>query len=110
MPMPVSEMAIITYRPGYRRPMLRGVIVVDLDVGGFERQRAALGHRVAGVDRQIEQDLVDLAGIGEHRAERRRRADDERDVLADQPIQHLVRVGDQVVEVEPFWAAGSACG
>ena len=38
-----------------------------IDVGGVDGQRAAVGHRVAGVDGEVDQDLLELAGVGEHR-------------------------------------------
>ena len=51
--------------------MRSGVVRVQLDVGGLDGQLAALRHRVAGVDRQVHDDLLDLAGIGFDRAELR---------------------------------------
>ena len=49
----------------------RGVRVVELHVGGLDRQLAAVGHRVAGVDREVDDDLLDLAGVGLQVAELR---------------------------------------
>ena len=63
--------------------MVAGVLLVEIDVRGLERQPSAVGHRIAGVDRQIDQDLFDLAAIEPDRRQVRRREQFEVDVLAD---------------------------
>ena len=40
---------------------------------GLDRERAAVGHRVAGVDRQVDHDLLELRAVGQHRRQIRRR-------------------------------------
>jgi hypothetical protein len=49
------------------RPSTR-VGVGEVDAVGLDRERAALGHRVAAVDRKVHQHLLDLAGIGSNSA------------------------------------------
>ena len=51
-------------RPGRDLEMLHRVALVEGDVPGLDRDRPAVGHRVAGVDHEVDDDLVDLAGIG----------------------------------------------
>jgi len=38
-------------------------VLVEMDVGGLDRQLAPLGHGIAGVYGKVHDDLVDLAGI-----------------------------------------------
>ena len=61
---------------------------------------AALGHGVAGVDRQIHQHLLDLAGIRVHDAEVIVEHRGDLDVLAQQAPQHLERVLDDGAQIE----------
>ena len=76
------------------------MIVVDGHVVGVDRQDAAGGHRVAGIDRQVDQDLFDLAGVGEHRPEVEAEGGGQFDVLADGSSQELLDVRDELIEVE----------
>ena len=39
----------------------------ELDVGGLDGERAAVGHRVARVHREVHEHLRELVGVGEHR-------------------------------------------
>ena len=64
MPEPVSLTASSTYGPGCTSGWSLSVLLVEVDVGGRDGQLAALGHGVAGVDRQVHDDLLDLAGVG----------------------------------------------
>src|SRR5215471_21713049 len=41
---------------------------IEFSVRGLDRQLSAMWHRVTSVDRQVHDDLLDLAGIGAHRA------------------------------------------
>ena len=69
----------------------------------------AAGHRVAGVDGQVDEHLLDLAGIGPDRRGAGRQVGDEVDVLADQAAQHLLDPGHGVVQVERRAARSPAC-
>jgi hypothetical protein len=69
MPLPVSLTAIITKSPespGGKRLALAATLA------GFDKQRAADRHRVARVDRQIEDGNLDLSRIRGRRPERLR--------------------------------------
>ena len=65
--------------------------VVD-DVSSLDRQAAAVRHRIARIQRQIHEHLLDLAGIRFHASKRRRQHHRDLDLLADQPAQHLTRL------------------
>jgi len=54
---------------GARLGAALAVQVVQLQVAGLDTQGAAVGHGVAGVHRQVHDDLVDLGRIDEHRPE-----------------------------------------
>ena len=80
---------------------------------GLQGQRAAasrvLGdHRVAGVDREVDDHLLELAGIGAHRAEAAAVLDLELDPLAEQPVEQMRDLGDDVGELEHLRAQASA--
>jgi hypothetical protein len=59
----------------------------------------AMRHGIAGVDRQVHDDLLDLSGIGFDRADVRARNHDQVDVFADQPSQHFHVFRDYAVQV-----------
>ena len=65
--------------------------VVD-DVSSLDRQAAAVRHRIARIQRQIHEHLLDLAGIRFHASKRRRQHHRDLDLLTDQPAQHLTRL------------------
>ena len=62
--------------------------------------RAAVRHRVACVDGEIDDHLLDLAGVGADGAEPGAGADVELDVLAEQALQRAADLGDDRVQVE----------
>ena len=100
MPVPVSLTASITYRPGGDASVHRRVARVELDVGRLDRELAAARHRVARVDDEVHEDLLDLPGIGLHGAEVEAAHDRQLDVLAEEAAQHLLDAADRLVEVE----------
>ena len=57
-------------------------------------------HRVACVHCQVDDDLLELAGVGAQPAKIRRELDHQVDVLADQAAQHLLDVREHVVHIE----------
>ena len=74
-------------RPGSRLHLRTGRIAergpVDRD-----RDRSALGHRVARVHHEVDEDLLELAGVDEDAHVFRPVGDRQLDVLADQATQH----------------------
>src|SRR2546423_7609545 len=73
---------------------------VEFDVRGCDGELAAIGHGIAGVDGEVHEHLLDLAGVSFDLAEGRIEGEVELDVLADQARQHLFHVGDEGVEIE----------
>ena len=58
------------------------------------------GHRVARVDREIEEHLLDLAAVRPNARERRLGLDGELDVLADDAPQHRTDAAHDLTQVE----------
>ena len=71
-----------------------GVIVADLDDPIGDRQRAAVGHRVAPVDRKVEQRDFDLGRVGHHRHQLLV----EREALLDPGAKHVAQDRPHVVD------------
>ena len=77
------------------------IVFVKGHVGRADGQGAAIGHRITGVDNQVQQHLLDLAGIGFDLAQVGRGLRHQFDVLANQAAQHLVQIDDQFVQIDP---------
>ncbi len=80
--------------------VLRGVIAIELHVGSFDGQAAAVGHGVARVDYEVQGDLLDLAGVGFHAAEIGAGQKREFDIGADDARNHLNHSGDDFVQIQ----------
>ena len=78
----------------------RGTPFGQLDIFRLDGQPPAGRHRVARIDRQIDQRLLDLGRIRTDRAEVPCERGHEVHILADQPPEHLAHLSDQVVQVE----------
>ena len=61
----------------------RRVVLVDPEVLGLDLQPAARRHGVARVDRQVDEHLLDLSGVGHDSRQARAERGDELDVLTD---------------------------
>ena len=80
--------------------LLRDIRRADLHQPGAERQRPALGHRIAGVHREIRDDLIEHGGIGLHCGERRRQLAVQRDVLAERAGEQRHRAFHHGIEID----------
>src|ERR1700733_619999 len=80
--------------------VLNGIISVELDTRSFDSQAAAAGHRVPGVDHQIQNNLLDLTGIGFNVAKLRSGQKGELDILVDHAGNHLNHSADHLVEIQ----------
>ena len=80
--------------------MLASIARIQLDVGRLESEPASLRHRVPGVDGQIHDDLLDLAGVGLRVPESRAEDGDEGDVFSDQAPEHLAHLRDHGIQVQ----------
>ena len=84
-----------------RRDSRRQISSPTSTSAGLDDQAAAVGHRVARVDRQVDDHLLELAGVGPDAAESGARGRvSSVDVLADDAPQHPLHVGDQRVQVD----------
>ena len=72
---------------GSRAGISEGERRAQVDVGRLDGQSPAIRHGILGIDREVGDDLLDLRGVGPHRA-RRARHHGELDVLADQAPEH----------------------
>src|SRR5207249_11048989 len=82
--------------------VLTRIGIVQLNVRGLDGELPTIGHGVAGIDGQIHDDLLDLARVGVHAPQPRRRHGDQTNVFADQTLEHLVNVGQDSIEVQHF--------
>jgi hypothetical protein len=80
-----------------------GVFIVQGHGRGFEGDMAMSLDRVAGIEHQIHQHLLQLASIGPHRAKPGRHPDFEGDVGAEQPGQHVTGALDNRIDIEQGW-------
>ena len=80
--------------------MTEAVGLVEGDRGGLDGDPAGVADGVAGVDAQVDEDLVDLGRIDAHRRQPPGRQPGEVDVLADEPPDHLEHAGHGGVQVE----------
>ena len=80
--------------------IVHGVSVIDRNDAGGDRQLSAVGHRVARVDDEVHDDLLDTANIRFDRRQSRRVVALEVDILADQAREHAAQLLDQVVEID----------
>ncbi len=79
-------------RPGGR--------IVEPFVGGLDRDAAAVGHGVARVDAQVQQGILELAGIDQGRPQSHRADHLERDLGADGAPDQLFHAGHQRIDVD----------
>ena len=101
--MPVSSTDSSTQSPAGHRPpaataWLHGFGQQEVRRRHFER--AAIRHGIAGVDGEVEQHLLDLAGIDLDAPQIGRQRADELDVLADDAPEHVLERQHRHVEVE----------
>ena len=79
--------------------VVRGVGLVEHDVRGFDRDLAAIGHRVARVEHQIEQRLLELARVGGDRADARLQGARYGNPVAGERGQLLLRRPHEVIQI-----------
>ncbi len=76
------------------------IFPVQLGVHSLDRQFATVRHRIPGVDDQVNQHLLNLARIRFDTLQIGRQFRAELNIFADQSLQHLVHVGDCVVQIK----------
>ena len=100
MPTPVSVIDTTHILPGRDLGLRSGIGLVEIGIGGLDRELAAVRHRVAGVDREVQDRALELVGIGEAAPQAARQHGLDRDLLAERAAQQLRHAGDQPVDVD----------
>ena len=80
--------------------MLLRIRFIDEGVRGFDCQSPALRHSVARVNRQVDQDLLDLTRIDLYHPQGTIKFFHQFDVVPDQSFQHLADVCDDPVKIQ----------
>jgi hypothetical protein len=80
---------------------LRRIGVVEIGIGGFDRQMAAARHRGLGIQGKVEQDALDLMRVGEGRPKPRCENRLDADILSKGAAKDLKHIGDEPVEIDP---------
>ncbi len=76
------------------------VVLAEFDVRRLDRQRAAVGHRVARVDDEVHHHLADLLAVGADRREVGLQRKLQADLGSEQAADQVLHVRDHVVEVD----------
>ena len=100
MPWPVSSTSISTYSAGDERLFLEVGAFGGGKVARAQQDVAAVAHRVARVDDQIDDHLLELVEVGLDQPEIAAVHDVEIDRLADQPAQQHLQFGQHVAELQ----------
>ena len=80
--------------------MSPGGVRADRLAVSLDEQAPAVGHGVAGVEGQIHEQLLDLTGVRLHRARPVVQRGLDLYVIAQEPLEHLERVGDLGIQIE----------
>ncbi len=86
--------------PGRHAAARAGIFVVELDVLRLDHERAAVGHRVGGVDHEVHHHLLELIRVAEDRSDVVAQARHELDVLLQQPPEHSAEPRDDVAHAD----------
>lgn len=76
------------------------MLLIDLQVRGLDGQRTPAGHRVAGIDGQVQDHLLDLSRVAPHHPECGLQGRHELDVLPKDPAQQLLASAHDGVQVK----------
>ena len=82
--------------------MVPSIGLVQVGVAHLNGETASLRHRIASVDGQVHDDLLDVAGVGLDHPRLGIGHDGPVDVLTDDAAKHLVHVGHHGPQIENF--------
>src|SRR5271166_4800554 len=82
--------------------IFRTVGLVEGNAGGANADFTAVGHGVFGVDDEIHDDLLELAGVGASATDGRSKIGGEFDIFADERAQQALHIGYDGVDVDDF--------
>ena len=77
-----------------------GVLFRQIRVDGLDQQLPTLRHRIAGVDYEVRNHLLDLPGVRAHVADIGGEVETQVDVFANETPEHFVEVPDQIVDAQ----------
>jgi hypothetical protein len=86
--------------PGRGFRMAFDIKVVDLGEGRGDGEGAAAGHGIAGVDRQVDEDLFHHAGIGMNRRQFLHQDAVKGDLFPDERANDFRQVVNDIIQVE----------
>jgi len=81
---------------------IRNLFILDGSRIELDHKPAALGHGVARIDGEVDQDLFNLIAIGFDRDGLRAKLNLNADVFAEERTNQVLEFGDNVVEIEKF--------
>ena len=87
---------------GHHFGLRGGVFFIEMNIRGFDRQLAAIRHRVARIDGEIEDRELELIGIGMRPPNAAAQNGFDRDLLAEGPAQQVRHAGDEPAEIDRF--------
>ena len=102
MPRPVSLTDTMHVRPraDHSAGVPVAVVAAEHHRRGFHREAPAVRHGIARVEREVDDDLLELRPVGLHPAQLGGEAQHELAVLAHQPAQHRLHVHQHRVELQ----------
>ena len=83
-----------------RRQVVARVRLVQSDVRSLDCQHASRGHRIPGVDYEVQDDLLDVTRVRLDPSDRLLGEGDQLHVLSDEPLEHLLHAREKLVQVE----------
>jgi hypothetical protein len=83
--------------------MLAAIGVIEIGIAGFDRHLAAIGHRVARIDRKIQDNAFKFWTVGLDRPHAGAPHNLDRDVLADAPSEEIGHAVQKPVDVDRCW-------
>ena len=91
--MPMPHILDLAYHVIGRRQQPRpdGARLVLVEIEGADRQDAAIRHGIAGIDREIDDDLLELVDVDLDEPDIAAMDDPELDLLAEQPAKQIDR-------------------
>ena len=85
-------------RPGIG--MFSTILLIDVHVLGANDQLASLWHGIAGIDGQVEHDLIQIAGVSPDRPQGIGQHKSDLNILAEQPLEHPLQAAEVVVPID----------
>jgi hypothetical protein len=78
------------------------IALIEFDIGSLDRQLTACRHRISCIDREIHDDLLDLATIGFDFRQLGLENERDCDIRTDQAAEHSLKVAHDTIQVEQF--------